>query len=825
MSGFGFGYGGRLSRRQQFQVAQTTVAESLNLGVVTATFASPRPVGQYANGDWWVLGPVTINSISPAGSVQTSGTDGAGAAITSRVIHGTQVNPGNRSFASGGLTANNTGNTAQGWDSLVNPIAPTAPYVALANVDPGRTGVPLAVTTGSVVKFVSRLTGLPLNNRPAGLDQVVLTVVDAIPAADAIRPGVSRASKASLIRRSHFDLSVFGNLTPTASAPTYATVLDWVDRFIESSQPDSINNPCAKSANNHPEYGREIGHSLHQACLALHLNFTAEQKLTLLSHMAAIADDFVARAEEGGWTYAAGGGNQFKRSIICVVGAALGANRPASWNTWLSFANRNVWGEDAQIFAVSGLDVALPRFTLDNRPNNDYTYQMLGSAEWGEVPIGTPVIAGQPERSGSNWTAFYREIVLGQLLAGTLAVELTTGAKALWDHPNFWKYIETGYLRRLETAVGADRVTAFANEMILAHRPADAVAPVIEAATVKNTGIAIRFDKALEETGALPATSDFVVRVNGSPVTISSVSEWRQNCGLVLAAAVTGSDTVTVSYTPGTNPLRSARGVNVAAFTNRALVNQTDKVGGPNAAYPIVRFSADDRRAIQGTAFAAANSPACTIALLKFKFDAIPTGERVILGTTAGTPPFVILLNSAGRLEVRLRNASAAFIVRAQTPVLTPGVTYDILWSLDITQPAAAGFSCYINGTDVSSTTVFTSWANGASTVFGFSSAPVQGSYTWNHGGIDFELGAFWMNTTMRVDLTNGANRAKFTSMTGGNLDMLTLGNGITGSQPSHFHVGNVDQWNDGFGLNRGSGPKFFMTAGGVTAVSGSEWI
>lgn len=824
MAGFGFGFGGRFSRRQQFQVAQTTVAEILNLGVATATLSNPRPVGQYANGDWWVLGPVSITSLSPAGSVQTSGTDGEGAAITSRVIHGTQVNPGNRSFATGGLTANNRSNTAQGWDSLANPIAPTAPYVASANVDPGKTGVPLAVTTGSVMKFVSRLTGLPTNNRPAGDDMVVFTVVDTIPPADAIRPGVSRADKTSLIRRSHFDLSVFNNFTPTASAPTYATVLDWVDRYIEASQPHSINNTCAKGANNHPEYGREIGHGLHQACLALHLNFTAEQKLTLLSHMAAIADDFVSRAEEGGWTRGEGGGNQFKKAIICVVGAALGANRPASWDTWLSFANRNVWGEDGQIFAVSGYDIALPRYTADGRPRSAFTYQMLGSAEWGEAPNGDPLVGGQPERSASQWVAFYREIVLGQLLAGTLAVELTTGAKALWDHPNFWKYIETGYLRRLETAIGADRVTAFANEMIIAYRPADAVAPVIEAATVKNTGIAIRFDKALDEVVTAPATSDFVVNVNGSPVTVNSVSVWRQNCGLVLAAAVTGNDTVTVSYTSGANPLRSARGANVASFSGYALTNQTDKVGGPNAAYPVVRFGTDDLRQFQGTTLAAANSATCTLALLKFKFDAIPASEKIILGTTSGGPPFVMLLDNLGRLEVRFRDASATFVSRLRTPVLTAGVVYDILWSHDVTQDTVAGGSTlYIN--DVSTAIGVNSYAGGMGKVISFNTAVVQGTYAWNHGGIAFELGAFWMDTTTRVDLTNAANRAKFTSVTSGNLDILTLGNGITGSQPTHFHVGNAGQWNDGFGMNRGTGSKFFVTAGAVELVSGGEWV
>lgn len=45
---------------------------------ITWTFARPRPVGQYVNGDWWVVGPVTIQGISPAPE------DGR---------HGTMINP------------------------------------------------------------------------------------------------------------------------------------------------------------------------------------------------------------------------------------------------------------------------------------------------------------------------------------------------------------------------------------------------------------------------------------------------------------------------------------------------------------------------------------------------------------------------------------------------------------------------------------------------------------------------------------------------------------------------------------------------------------
>ena len=40
-------------------------ASSLSQYGITWTFDRDRQVGQYVNGDWWVVGPVTIVNITP----------------------------------------------------------------------------------------------------------------------------------------------------------------------------------------------------------------------------------------------------------------------------------------------------------------------------------------------------------------------------------------------------------------------------------------------------------------------------------------------------------------------------------------------------------------------------------------------------------------------------------------------------------------------------------------------------------------------------------------------------------------------------------------
>lgn len=811
MSGFGFGY--RLSRRTAFAAGGVIVSRQIAQHGIIFNLAAPRPTGQYANGDWWVLGPASITSISPASTLH-NGIDGNGNAYTNRVVHGTMLNPGNRMFASGDLTSNNTGNTLQSFDTLANGVSNMV-YNSAHNVDPGATGQPLTVASGSVVKFVSRLTGLALNNRPAGLDMVVLTVVDAIPAADAIRPGVSRAgSKASPCRLSDFNLDVFQNLASTASAPTFEQALDWVDRYIEAAYPDSINNTGAKGFNNHPEYGRDIGNNLHRALLCLHLSsFTSEQKRTLLSHLAAIADDLVARAEEGAVTLGAGGGNSWKLPTVAVCAAALGAKTPASWLIYLSNAQRMVWAENRQIFRVTGADIALPRWTADGRPRTPYTQQMLGSSEWAEAG------AFQPERAGSNWNASYRDIVAYSLLPGALAVELTAGAKALWDFPEFWLYMDTVYLRRTEGSAG-NSLLAFPLEMVNSYRPIKSTVPEILDAGIKNNAIWVRFDQALNETTALPPISDFLVSVNGTPVTISSLSIWRQNLGLALAAPVSGNDTVTLSYAGTINRVRTVDGVNIASMTSRVLTNRTDKVGGPNAAYPVVRFNSGVVRRLGGSGrLAPANSQRGTCAFLKFRFASLPAAQSRLFGFAGGSPALMMFMNTDGRFEVRINSASA-LVARFFTPALSPNVEYDILWSVDMTQVSGtAGINCYVN--NVQQTLNIPAFTSGAT--LGWNNAA---TYEWNNSNnLAFEFGAFWLDPTSRVDLTSPANRARFNSITSGNLDILTRGDGITGTIPEHFHVGNADQWNDSSGINRGSGNRLFVTSGLVTPVSGSEWV
>ena len=83
MSGLGFGYG--ISRRIAFKVGAANVSSEVAQFSEAFNVAAPRPVGQYTNGDWWVLDPVTITSITPASTLH-NGTNDDGSSYTNRVV-------------------------------------------------------------------------------------------------------------------------------------------------------------------------------------------------------------------------------------------------------------------------------------------------------------------------------------------------------------------------------------------------------------------------------------------------------------------------------------------------------------------------------------------------------------------------------------------------------------------------------------------------------------------------------------------------------------------------------------------------------------------
>ncbi len=102
----------------------------------------------------------------------------------------------------------------------------------------------------------------------------------------------------------------------------------------------------------------------------------------------------------------------------------------------------------------------------------------------------------------------------------------------------------------------------------------DTTAPTLDSATVSGSTLTLNYNEALD-TGSTPATTDFTVSVAGTDETPTGVAVSGSAVMLTLGTAATPGQTVTVSYTVGTNPIRDQAQNNAAALSTQAVTNNT----------------------------------------------------------------------------------------------------------------------------------------------------------------------------------------------------------------------------------------------------------
>lgn len=201
---------------------QTSVTDPLTnhtYSFVAADGVKPeaREVGQYQDGTWFVLGEpgdeVRIGSITPVStSVSTAAytrpdncDDTANTGAQTRWMNGTMVNPWQ------GRAPKKP--APMGFDSYYGSgqRATNAPYQHDQNVDPGKTGAPLVLAEGSIVKsesFASEGAHSSFaNHKTRMLRMSCLTVVPEIPAQNSFRPPIRGTDKRSYWTTDQLDIS------------------------------------------------------------------------------------------------------------------------------------------------------------------------------------------------------------------------------------------------------------------------------------------------------------------------------------------------------------------------------------------------------------------------------------------------------------------------------------------------------------------------------------------------------------------------------------------------------------------------------------------
>ncbi|MDF3129358.1 hypothetical protein P0Y35_09135 [Kiritimatiellaeota bacterium B1221] len=404
------------------------MASSVKRFGVTWTFDKAYEVGTFANGDWWVLGPVTITEISPA-SVDDK--------------NGNMINPPlNKNLSFDRRMQRNS-------------------FDAEANV---ATQLPLTVDKPASILSAISLEADTTKDNPQ-LDTIaILTVLMEKPAEGSFRPPYQGDDKTILGNKADLNYEILRKLEPVEGAPEDLVALaEKFDRpYIELKLGWTGRYTHPKS--NQPAYGRELAHRLGYGLLALQLDVPDEQKEALFINLVQIGIDIYGAARLGGKWNADGGHNQGRKMPMLLAGLALNNQEI------LKYANAEefmIFQEDQQTFYVEQKHIDTPRREIRGRPLHAYTPDMLGKPEWGIRNYH------EPDRSGSNWGAYYRTVSGAPTITHVLVAHLM-GVEEIWNHPPLFDYYDRYFEVESEPEVrkgkGTNGIQTFTLNMWNAYR-------------------------------------------------------------------------------------------------------------------------------------------------------------------------------------------------------------------------------------------------------------------------------------------------------------------------------------------------------------------
>lgn len=419
---------------------------------ITWTFDKNYTIGQFANGDYWVVGPVTIVSIQPA-SVELNG----------RTINGSMINPSPKLGQTQGYDSAAYGRYARpgNFDPSLNVARPNGENLSKSN--------PLVLQP--CCSLVSTESTLQANDSAQLQTAAVLTILDSSADDGSFRPPYSGTDKTIRFNKGQLDYSLLAALKPVPGSPGLATV----ERYFERPWIDHVPSWPATAlhpVDNMPVYGREIATQIGVGALVLHLNFPNTRKEKLLIRFTQLGIDLYGIVRDGGeknWV-ANGGHASGRKWPILFAGLVLNdpnmknIGRPDIPDYGSSHPEYVHFGEDDQTFYVTQADVDVthgPAWDPDRRDAQKIPYDLgdIGLPEWGIIH------ADEPERSNKFWSTAYRQVSSPGWGGFILAAHIM-GAKDLWNHDALFDYKD----RYMQVEVDWRQTSSFVLNMWDAYR-------------------------------------------------------------------------------------------------------------------------------------------------------------------------------------------------------------------------------------------------------------------------------------------------------------------------------------------------------------------
>jgi hypothetical protein len=384
---------------------------------VTWTFDKEYESGQFVSGDHWVVGPVVIESVSPA----PTGTR-----------NGSCVNPlGGR----------------QGYDDRGGKFdtADNVSFPYSLQVDE------------SLVSSVSKPEGAEVHNVGCLQSQAVLTAVAAPLPPSALRPAYAGTYK-QYLDSANVNWALLPNLPAPGSKPNGAELLKMAERpRIDHLSSWTIQYSCAQDnwyngAGAHPCYGREYSTFVSAAAQYLMLDTPERDELAISIIQLGIDNYGVIRA---GGNYAANGGHHSARKWPVVFAAAL-LDDCDLLKVGVDYDDGR-FGEDGHTyFGKAG--TALFGWDCGGGQGSYFEAGCTGSgAKDCRDPAG--LVDACPDYRNCCTSAYW----IGQALAA-----LMLHSKAVWNHDAYFEYVDRWM--KGEVDGGGSASSAFVTEMWSLYR-------------------------------------------------------------------------------------------------------------------------------------------------------------------------------------------------------------------------------------------------------------------------------------------------------------------------------------------------------------------
>ena len=404
-----------------------TLASSITQYGITWTFDRAYPTGVFVTGDPWVVGPVTIVSVTPA----PTGTR-----------NGSVVDP----------TGGHQGYDDRGGEYSAEENV-TFPYVLEAD--------------RSLVSSISKPGGVEIRNAGCLQAQAVLTAVSAPVSATTFRPAYAGTYKRYL-DAAQLRTELLPDLAPPSSAPDVGELAVYLDRpRVDHLSSWTIQDSCAEENWNngpgaHACYGREYATVVSEAALAVLLDTPERDELARALIQIGIDNYGVLRA---GGRWAADGGHHNGRKWPIVFAARmlddcdmLGVGEDYGPGDF---------GEDGHTYTGANGTALFGQDCGGGRG----TYFEDGCTGSGARDCRDPaeLVHACPDYRDCCTSAYW----VGQALAARML-----GAEPVWSHDPFFDYVDRWMAG--DVSGDASGSSAFVDEMWSLHRtalPTDVPAP------------------------------------------------------------------------------------------------------------------------------------------------------------------------------------------------------------------------------------------------------------------------------------------------------------------------------------------------------------